>query len=80
MSLSSIATFITFIVSWSSGGDDIDFKVHDDGGTKVTESKENDSDYESHTWVVASAATDHYIELEVKGGGGINYTLTISGN
>ena len=74
------ASFITFIALWSSGGNELDIRVYDSAGNKLTESKEIDVDSESHVWAADTPGADRYIELEVKGSGGVDYTLIISGN
>ncbi|MBN1835256.1 MAG: hypothetical protein JW820_05350 [Spirochaetales bacterium] len=74
------ADFVTFIVTWSSGGNELDILLYDTTGNKISESHDTDADSESHAWSVDAPAAHRYLELEVKGGGGASYTLMIDAN
>ena len=72
------ANSVTFIATWNSGDDELDFQLYDNGGNGVIDSDSDGADVEFMIWTVGGGSPMRYLELEVQGGGGVSYTLTIS--
>ena len=72
------ANVVTFIATWNTGDDELDFQLYDNGGNDVVDSDSDGADIEFMMWTVGGGSPMRYLAIETAGDGGASYTLTIS--